>query len=370
MITSLRRRHLTSSIASEDESHSFNSTSSKTNNSKLSIIDESPEMDYLIAAFDLIASKYSIPCLSSKPFKGSKFQQSVGYHDPISTPTIEERVSVQMKFQFQDKVPIFQTQYTSIFKAAADGDIHGMKYFILKKKEDVNTIDRKGYAPLHYACQFGQVIIINLLLLCKADIDVTTREELQTPLMIAMKYNQLDVIRILATSKEKPNYFLKTRNGSTGIHLAAQNNHHEVISLIRQIYYEGKGDGCFVRSVDCMEDNSQSESCLIKKYTYYTERDLLDVHQTNGWTPLHIAVEYNSINVIHALLHRNDQNQVNANELLHVVDVNAKDNLNETPLHKAARSYKVAIYRLLIQYGARDDINNIYNQTPKSLLDM
>lgn len=65
----------------------------------------------------------------------------------------------------------------------------------------------------------------------------------------------------------------------------------------------------------------------------------------DGWTPLHVAAKFNSLNAIKALA---------ANG----ANINARDILLNTPLHRAVLSEKEDAFFLLLDLGANRNIKN------------
>lgn len=110
-------------------------------------------------------------------------------------------------------------------------------------------------------------------------------------------------------------------------------------------------------------DNSNKKNKKLKEKNKSLEEVLaipasivLDCPSNNGLRPLHIAAFNNSLDAVKTLI--NSQ-----------VEINAKDNVGETALHKAARKSYFAIYNILVKEGHADEqILSINRQTPAQIL--
>lgn len=70
-------------------------------------------------------------------------------------------------------------------------------------------------------------------------------------------------------------------------------------------------------------------------------RDLLDAHSRDGWTPLHLAAFFGHAELAKELLNRG----VN-------VDVRSSNGMRNTPLHAAVAGRQIELMRLLLENGA------------------
>ena len=70
--------------------------------------------------------------------------------------TIEEKIAHNKHLQYEEHQYLFGVMYTSIHKAAFDGDCSGVKYFLSAegrkhfKKVNVDDFDKNGICPIHY----------------------------------------------------------------------------------------------------------------------------------------------------------------------------------------------------------------------------
>ena len=113
----------------------------------------------------------------------------------------------------------------------------------------------------------------------------------------------------------------------------------------------------------------------------------VDVNATtaHGWTPLHYAARYNSVNVaaylvslgvdvnaqndqgktpLYVAAEKNDSVDILAYLVSQGADVNAKDQYGRTPLHKAALYNSVEVVAYLVSQGADVNAKNDKGETP------
>lgn len=115
------------------------------------------------------------------------------------TRSIEERVEHCRVLQYEEHKAIFATSYSTIHKAAGDGSIDGLKFFLdgkHKPKVHFEDFDKYGFCPLHSAAIAGANHSISFLIErgCSPDIRSTYGD---TALMHACKETRLSTIRML-----------------------------------------------------------------------------------------------------------------------------------------------------------------------------
>ena len=165
------------------------------------------------------------------------------------------RVRIPRKEQY-NKTPL---HYASYF-----GHVEICRH-LLDHGAEVDSRDSLGRTPLHYSCQFGHVEVTRLLLSRGADV-AAVDNRLFTPLHLAAVTGHSDCVAALL--KYRPDIHMKDKNGftaldnacqsgdkksvkllcdrgaklsyniqgSTAIHRAAQNNHHEIVEMLVMKY--------------------------------------------------------------------------------------------------------------------------------------
>ena len=243
-------------------------------------------------------------------------------------------------------------------------------------KEDKN----KELQSLMMAANFSEDAAVKRLLdhiarLVEEGADVHTRDiPGMTPLHLAAKYGDLDVLKILIDQKADVN--TRTWNARTApLHLAAPCGNPEVLKmLISQKADVSQQDGVDKIPLHYAAEygNNEAVQILIKRKSYVNATD------KDGKTPLHYAAQKGNIEVVQALIDKGikcDLTHEGADrfciDLLVMsvmnnfkLDINQKDLEGMTPLHLAAASVNIEVVQLLIKAGA--DLNAIdnANQTP------
>src|SRR5688572_10473022 len=92
----------------------------------------------------------------------------------------------------------------TLFQAAKDGDLEAVTQLI-KDGIDVNTLDDLLLeSPLMMAAKFNHIEIVEILLMAGAELEISSLYN-YTALMIAAKYGHTEVIRLLANYNAKVN---------------------------------------------------------------------------------------------------------------------------------------------------------------------
>jgi ankyrin repeat protein len=128
---------------------------------------------------------------------------------------------------------------TGLMIACQHSSVQTVKVFLEKSTQvkhddpslcNVNLVDASGWTALHYAAKSGSLECVKLLIEHKSDINAITNEN-ETALFTATKHNQLNVVKLLATS----NCQLQTKAGSgkiTALELAVTENLVEIATCL------------------------------------------------------------------------------------------------------------------------------------------
>ncbi|KAI6656875.1 Acyl-CoA-binding domain-containing protein 6-like [Oopsacas minuta] len=91
--------------------------------------------------------------------------------------------------------------YTTIHDFCKIGDLYRLKMQLTDVNK--NSIDELGMSPLHWACDRGNIQIVEYLLDMQVDINITTLEQ-QTPLHIASGCGHIDLVVLLLSRGANP----------------------------------------------------------------------------------------------------------------------------------------------------------------------
>lgn len=152
-----------------------------------------------------------------------------------------------------------------ITKTFEDG--RGFLYYAIKRnfkdvvvsmldlsKDILSSTDKWGKTPLHYACSFGHLDIMKILVASQADVNVQDNSG-QTPLHLAMMNRHLDICRVLISFECQLN--LENIYGLTPLDYLPQSLGHEF-----------KNFGCLHGSSGCLErsDGANSDSMFKRRF--------------------------------------------------------------------------------------------------------
>lgn len=228
---------------------------------------------------------------------------------------------------------------TPIFSAARRNTVDVIEV-LLDAGADINDIDAYGDTPLHAAVSNNTLDVVQYLIDKGAYIYSKT-DYGETPLHYAARENKLDILIFLLENGARSDINEKNKEGKTPYILAFSQGNDDrdemvlevLVSYGATVYDLDKGGNTKLHLI--AESGSYDELFqLLNK-----EKDL-DVNLRNGdhETPLHLAIEYNSIDIVRLLLDNG-------------ADMNA-DKSGYTPLYSAVGSENYEIIKLLLESGA------------------
>lgn len=114
---------------------------------------------------------------------------------------------------------------------------------------NINIKDRDGMSALMYACSNGWLKLVEFLIDCGADIEMKDNQNHETALFFAVRYNRIDVVKLLLSCNA--NKDVANKNGHT-VHIIAENkNMVDVLNLLNS------------------EHDKQLEVYYTEEYTYW-----------------------------------------------------------------------------------------------------
>lgn len=166
-------------------------------------------------------------------------------------------------------------------------------------KNLLNERDDLGCTPLHYASKEGYLLAIDDLIKLGADISPKDNDK-KSPLHFAAKYGRYNTCKRLLDSAMGPNIINETDgDGLSTLHIAAQNGHTKIITLLMQ-------KGAYVTKDD--QDNTPLHLAAANGYTRSAKLlltvypNLLDCANKDGNTALHLASKEHHPSMIELLL--------------------------------------------------------------------
>lgn len=137
------------------------------------------------------------------------------------------RIAVPSSHQTLDEMDFER----GIWSAALEGNTNRIHH-LLVNGTNVDSVDTAGYTALHYAARSGSVDVCNLLLQYSANVNVTTKAGLATPLQRAALAGKEKVVELLLKRGADPK--LQDVDGRTALHRAAEAGHIGVVKYLCQ----------------------------------------------------------------------------------------------------------------------------------------
>ncbi|XP_043191074.1 uncharacterized protein LOC122364585 [Amphibalanus amphitrite] len=222
--------------------------------------------------------------------------------------------------QHNVRVDVFDSDGKAALHLAAEQGHLEVCNALLAHKAFVNSRSKIGLTALHLAAMRGyKELVQTLIQKHNAAVDVNTLTK-NTPLHLAAEAGQIEVCSALIQIRSDAN--ATNDSGQKPIHLAAQNNHSEVVKLFLKHFPE-----------------------------------LVTTADRDGNTCAHIAAMKGSVDVIRELMKFNKQ----------MVTSCHNKTSESTPLHMAAEGGHAEVVRVLIEAGASPTEETRYGFTPVHL---
>lgn len=163
-------------------------------------------------------------------------------------------------------------------------------------------------------------------------------DDSDTPLHCAVKMGNMEIVKLLVDKGASISDVDK--NKETPLCLAMKKDNHEIVDLILssinlEDFNASNNDGLSHFHIACMRNNVSFAENFLKRGASVNGLVNLNIKQWGGYSPLHFAVDYNSLDVIKLLQ-------------CHKADVNILNAKNMTPLHLALDKQNDEIIDLIL----------------------
>ncbi|MBI4472363.1 MAG: ankyrin repeat domain-containing protein, partial [Acidobacteria bacterium] len=295
---------------------------------------------------------------------------------------IRRKAKAQVYRQAELQAASGDERETKLLTAAADGRSHDIEQ-LLSAGANINTVDRRGWTPLHYAIEQKHTETALLLIRKGADIRKLTESEC-SPLTFAAQENDVALIKELLMRHVPVEPV--TVNGTTPLIIAAAHGSVEAAELL----IAAGADVNRRRSVgshDTVLMTAASEGQLGAVTLLLAHGAKLEETDQNGNTAMMYAAAQGHVEILKCLRERGANidaiNRRGGTVLMHAVyrnrleavrflleagaDVNQARSGGYTVLMDAAQSSTPEIVQLLIDHGANVNAAAEYNRTAMSL---
>ncbi|KAF9784232.1 hypothetical protein IL306_007745 [Fusarium sp. DS 682] len=271
-----------------------------------------------------------------------------------------------------------------LLSAAKYGHLHVVRVLLEAGKTNVNPKDGWGWTPLMWAINYRHIRVIKLLLGHKADVNVKDKTGM-TPLHFATRYGQFEIAKlILQTGRADVN--ISDLAGLTPLHQAARWKQDDIAQLIlrtgkanitAKVNCEDPAYSWVLRYNSCStlklmfdlyDEPSSFQDCTlavletgkdwVDKFKVMLNSSKVDINMKDeeGFTPLSLAAQQGNEDIIRILLAKSG------------IEVDAKDNAGRTALGHAAQKGHLGAVELLLDEGkANSWVKDKSGKTPLAL---
>ncbi len=251
-----------------------------------------------------------------------------------------------------------------LYLAAQDHSIERKFSQLLEKGPDSQlAIESHGWQAIHMACQKGNIGSAALMLTKHPDQINKANQDGWTPLHIAIFFNQTKFAKCVLLDKYNANRLIPNAiNQALPIHMASEIKDTEFIATLltehpeEQLKWKADKGDTFLHNI------AESNNIKITKWLF-SETNSLNIKEllenllqereaNNHATPLHIACNYNALDVAKIFVEANNN------------IINEQDKEGYTPLHYACIRGNHQMVDYLLSQGANQNIANNAGYTP------
>ena len=216
---------------------------------------------------------------------------------------------------------------------------------LLDHGASTSHLSRADITPLHQGALQGHVATTATLIKRGADVNTKTKIRGLSPLHVAARGGDKDIVKMLLT--HKADAFAQNKEGDTAMHVAVENHRIGVVELLLELVdSRHPSDDWF--AMNCVPSCHPGRA---RRYKCKRGHPLVCLIGSNAQTALHDAANVGDLEICLLLI-------------AHHGDVDARDADGNTPLHLAASAGHCAVVKELLQRGAACNLCNNERQSP------
>uniref|UniRef100_A0A7M5X2I4 Uncharacterized protein n=1 Tax=Clytia hemisphaerica TaxID=252671 RepID=A0A7M5X2I4_9CNID len=193
---------------------------------------------------------------------------------------------------------------------------------------DIKALTKRLNTALHIASLGGHAKIVKLLIDHGAKVNLQAKDDI-TPLYMAAQENHIDTVDTLLKYGANPH--IAAKGGFEPLDIAVQQGHVDVVTMLLE--KDAK------HGMKAMHQAAKKNDKSALKLLINDGKHSVNARAPNGYTPLHIASKFGSVNAANYLID-------------HGADLNAAAKHNIVPLHVASRHAQVQSISVLVKAGA------------------
>jgi len=232
-----------------------------------------------------------------------------------------------------------------LHQACREGIVDVVRTLLQGSVPTINTLDKEGFAPLHYAARYDRAGIVQLLISAGADLNVCSDgdNKFTTPLQIAARFNSPDTAHLLilngADVAKQSNY------GQQALHYAARRGNLKVVQVLLR---EGNAKANAIDNENSTPLHAASQEGKLNVVEILLEYGAdPSMSDNDGYTAVHLAAKEGHDGVLEKLLSTASHVGVSCSAIL-----NKMDNDANSCLHLAVQHGHIKAAEVCIKYGA------------------
>ena len=218
---------------------------------------------------------------------------------------------------------------TALHLACMFGHLEVVQYLAFEIMLNLDILTLDGQTCFHLASKHGQFLVMQYLSSINANISCKNKNG-STPLHTACQYGYLNIVELLSTTDSES---VLDADGRNPLHIASYYGHLQIV----QNYVNNLDMNSFCKDplgltplhYACIGDNLE--------VVQFLDRDVIPATDNTGYTPLHHACKHGHLKIVQYFTLK-DQSQLFC-----------KDHSNNTPLHIAARYNQTEVVQYFLE---------------------